>query len=97
MLATLLVIFSLIKLQNCNDGIVESTDKKCTDTEECKNQDYCPEFLKKKSEFQRLPTRGIDYNTSLARIKKWVCNKKMKGVCCPISNIKDNRSDSWLP
>jgi len=97
MLAPLLVMFSLINLQKCNEEILEPTDKECSETEECINQAYCPEFLQKKSELQRFTSKGTDYITSLARLREWVCNKKKKGVCCPISNIEDDKSQSWLP
>jgi hypothetical protein len=69
---------------------LDSPTHKCDQTETCKNQDDCPEFLMKKREFRRKYTvEQPGYTEALAKIKGWVCNNKEKGVFCP--------SPCWLP
>ena len=78
---------------------LESLTHKCDQTETCKNQDDCPEFLKKKRDFNRTyKLRQSGYEEALTEIKGWVCNKKEKSVCCPSTNsCEEEVSSCWLP
>ena len=76
---------------------LDSPTHKCDQTETCKNQDECPEFLQKKRELKYK--RGQSgYEEALTEIKGWVCNKKEKSVCCPSTNsCEEEVSSCWLP
>jgi hypothetical protein len=78
---------------------LDSLTHKCDQTETCKNQDDCPEFLKKKRDFRRTYKVGQSgYKEALTEIKGWVCNKNEKSVCCPSTNsCEEEVSSCWLP
>jgi hypothetical protein len=64
------------------DLSMAATDKECPESQDCKQQDECPEFLKQKEVLKKLPKQRADYNSTLRRLRSKVCNKKRKGVCC---------------
>ena len=56
------------------------TDKECPESEDCKQQEECPEFLKQKADLKTLPRKGADYNKTLRRLRSKVCNKRRRKV-----------------
>merc|ERR1711915_420103 len=78
---------------------VESFDKTCATGEACVLQDDCPSFLKEKSELTGYSKESKDYKRLLERIRRKVCNRQKKAVCCEQnSNVEfDDYSPAWLP
>jgi hypothetical protein len=72
-----------------DDGIREK-DKKCWVGASCIYQDKCPEFLGKKESLQDFQRGSQEYKEALAKIKKSVCNRSEKGVCCPHLKKKED-------
>ena len=65
------------------DEEISEEDRQCGADETCKHQDKCPKFLEQKEQFEQLIRGSQEYRESLKSIRKSVCNKSKKGVCCP--------------
>ena len=70
-------------------------DLYCDNGKKCKQQDNCPEFLKDKKKLNVLTRGTSEFRIHVNDLKTWVCNQKMKKVCC----IDDRHTDSvfWVP
>ena len=90
-----LLIFSLnfryfdVNLRSVDGGIYER-DNKCRGGASCIYQDNCPEFLEKRKYLKDFPRDSQEYAEALEKIKKSVCNRSEKGVCCPHPKQKED-------
>merc|ERR1711892_375403 len=62
---------------------LDDTDRKCGSDETCTQRNKCPQFLEKKDKFDQLVRGSLQYKESLKELRRSVCNKSKKGVCCP--------------
>ena len=49
----------------------------------CKYQTECPEFIEQKEDLKNYQKGSRTYKDKLTAIKKSICNKKQRAVCCP--------------
>jgi len=94
-----LKVFIICTLYSSTSFSIESFDKTCATGEACVLQDDCPSFLKEKSELTGYSKESKDYKRLLERIRRKVCNRQKKAVCCEQnSNVEfDDYSPAWLP
>ena len=78
------------------DEEIYETDRRCGNDETCKYQSDCPEFLKHKEIFNGLQRGSQKYRETLENLKKRICNKSKKGVCCP-NPKKNNKCKGGYP
>ena len=78
------------------DDQVDESDRRCNTNAICKNQNKCPSFLDQKKQLNLLRKGSREYRTNLEKIKRSICNKSRKGVCCPQPK-RDNRCDGGNP
>lgn len=72
---------SSIDTRTIDDQLAES-DRRCGADETCKSQSKCPSFLQQKEYLFSLQKGSKEYGEKLEQIKRSVCNKEKKGVCC---------------
>jgi len=61
---------------------ISETDRQCNNDEICKNQNKCQSFLEQKEQLSRSPRGSLERRRILEKLKKSVCNKSERGVCC---------------
>ena len=63
---------------------LESPDVDCEEGFVCKKDSVCPFYLERKEhlDFLKNTGGGAEYDDLLAALKKTVCNKANRGVCC---------------
>jgi len=70
-----------IDTRTIDDEIVEK-DGFCNNNEMCKNQNDCPTFLEQRKQMSKLVKGSSEWKRSLQKLKRSVCNKSERGVCC---------------
>jgi len=79
----------------------QSQDLPCDGGKTCMDRDSCESFISEQAKLKQLRKGTSDYRTLLTQLRKLICNKKGKKVCCrkgpPISNERSGLNDSSSP
>jgi len=79
----------------------QSQDLPCDGGKTCMDRDSCESFISEQAKLKQLRKGTSDYRTLLTQLRKLICNKKRKKVCCrkgqPISNERSDLNDSSSP
>eukprot|EP00092_Neocalanus_flemingeri_P034504 GFUD01037517.1.p1 GENE.GFUD01037517.1~~GFUD01037517.1.p1 ORF type:complete len:430 (+),score=115.47 GFUD01037517.1:90-1379(+) len=88
----------------CSLTGILGVDGDCGEGRECRLGEECPGFMEERSRLQSMRRGSGEYRALLRELKRLVCNKKWKAVCCDkeltittTTRIEDNFSSSWLP
>ena len=96
----LVQIFSLILF--CEG---QNQDLSCDEGKTCVDKDTCESFISENAKLKQFKKGTSGYRTLLTQLKKQICNKKEKKVCCKSEppteklpkRMNDSSSSSYLP
>ena len=96
----LVQIFSLILF--CEG---QNQDLSCDEGKTCVDKDTCESFVAENAKLKQFKKGTSEWNTLLTQLKKQICNKKEKKVCCKSEppteklpkRMNDSSNSSYLP
>lgn len=59
--------------------------KACSEGEVCIRSNGCQRYQEKKEELDNLPKGSTVHSWMVTNLKKMICNRKLRKVCCPIA------------
>ena len=69
--------------------------RQCSESKECRKQEQCPAFTRKREELQRLARGSMEYEALLEGLKGEVCDRASKRVCCELVNREISGGDGY--
>ena len=74
-------------------------DLECNEGQVCQYPDDCDSYKTERAKLDKLKRGSSDYKALLAKLRKGVCNKKSRKVCCKsqFSTDDDPDSPSYVP
>ena len=93
----LLAISSFTEAAN-SFGTLEVTENPCEESQACTPREKCSGYNESIARLRTLPEGSVARTELILQVRKLVCNKERRGVCCaaqdgePVTALKSNKS-----